>query len=86
MILATGSPAAETGVDGRLTVALEGGHGQLSVQSFRHGPLAPLDDLRSLAPADASAVAAARRVFGSATEALVSARGWSAALDARPMP
>ena len=53
----------------------------------------PLDDLRSLAPADAAAAIGAALVVGSGAEALVSARGggrWRDALpraaDARLLP
>jgi tRNA threonylcarbamoyladenosine biosynthesis protein TsaB len=65
-------------------VALHGGHGQLFVQSFRHDPLAPQDELRSLPPEDAAAVIAARLVLGSGAEALVTARGQGEALEAAP--
>src|SRR5688500_16672056 len=36
-----------------VAVALAGGHGELFVQSYGGDPLAPLDDLRSLAPPEA---------------------------------
>jgi tRNA threonylcarbamoyl adenosine modification protein YeaZ len=67
-----------------LAVALQGGHGQLFVQSFRHGPLAPTDDLRSLTPAEAAAVIGAHLVAGSGAGALVDARGFGTAVDALP--
>jgi tRNA threonylcarbamoyladenosine biosynthesis protein TsaB len=54
------------------------------VQSFRHGPLAPLDALRSLSPDEAAAATSAAMVFGSGAEALVSARGFGMATDALP--
>lgn len=69
---------------GESAVALEGGHGQLFVQSFRHGPLAPLDDLRSLRPEEAAAAIRAGQVAGSGAEALVRARGFGSARDALP--
>jgi tRNA threonylcarbamoyladenosine biosynthesis protein TsaB len=69
---------------GEVAVALDGGHGQLFVQSFRHEPLAPTDDLRSLPPAEAAAAIRAPLVLGSGAEALVSARGHGRALDAQP--
>jgi tRNA threonylcarbamoyl adenosine modification protein YeaZ len=65
-------------------VALHGGHGQLFVQSFRHDPLAPLDELRSLTPEDAAAAVAARLVLGSGAGALVTARGHGEAREALP--
>ncbi|HEX8669358.1 MAG TPA: tRNA (adenosine(37)-N6)-threonylcarbamoyltransferase complex dimerization subunit type 1 TsaB [Allosphingosinicella sp.] len=67
-----------------LAVALHGGHGQLFVQSFRHGPLAPIDALRSLTPAEAAEVTRAEVVAGSGAEALVLARGYGTATDALP--
>jgi tRNA threonylcarbamoyl adenosine modification protein YeaZ len=76
-LLAAAAEAAE------LAVALTGGHGELFVQSFGGDPIAPLDDLRSLAPEAAAATVAAELVVGSGAEALVSARGhgrWQAAL------
>ena len=63
-------------------VALEGGHGQLFVQSFADDPLRPLDALRSLLPEEAAAAMSARRVIGSGAAALVAARGFGEALEA----
>ena len=77
-LIAAAADAAE------LAVALHGGHGQLFVQSYRHGPLAPQDALQSLAPADAAAAIGAHAVYGSGAEALVSARGYGTAHDALP--
>jgi tRNA threonylcarbamoyladenosine biosynthesis protein TsaB len=65
-------------------VALIGGHGQLFVQNFRHAPLEPTDELRSLTPAEAAASVTAELVLGSGAEALVSARGHGKAVDALP--
>jgi tRNA threonylcarbamoyladenosine biosynthesis protein TsaB len=73
--------AAATGAE---AVALHGGHGEIFVQSFRHDPLAPTDDLRSLAPAAAALSIRGDRVAGSGAEALVSARGHGEAIDALP--
>jgi tRNA threonylcarbamoyladenosine biosynthesis protein TsaB len=67
-----------------VAVALQGGHGQLFVQSFRNDPLAPVDDLRSLPPGEAAASVSAELVLGSGAESLVSARGHGRALDAQP--
>jgi tRNA threonylcarbamoyl adenosine modification protein YeaZ len=84
--------AAASGEAG-IAVALVGGHGELFVQSYGGDPIAPLDALRSLAPADAAAVVSADLVLGSGAEALVAARGsgrWRDALpraaDARLLP
>ena len=76
--------AAATGSIGAVAVALQGGHGELFVQSFRHGPLAPTDELRSLAPAEAAARIDAPLVLGSGAAALVSARGHGEDLEAFP--
>ena len=76
-----------------VAVALHGGHGELFVQSFAGDPIAPVDELRSLAPARAAAVVRAALVVGSGAEALVAERGhgrWSdlvpRAADARLLP
>ena len=74
--------AAASG-ESEVAVALQGGHGELFVQSYGGDPLAPLDDLHSLAPKAAAEAAGADLVVGSGAEALVAARGrgrWSAAL------
>jgi tRNA threonylcarbamoyl adenosine modification protein YeaZ len=60
---------------GEIAVALQGGHGELFVQSYGGDPLAPLDALRSLAPDAAAAAIGADLVVGSGAEALVFARG-----------
>lgn len=70
--------------DGELAVALEGGHGQLFVQSYGREPLAPLDELRSMTPVDAAAALTTEAVHGSGAETLVKARGFGAARDALP--
>jgi tRNA threonylcarbamoyladenosine biosynthesis protein TsaB len=77
---AAGPDAGTAGV----AVALDGGHGQLFVQSFRRGPLEPTDELRSLPPDEAAARIGAALVLGSGAVALVSARGYGRAADAFP--
>ena len=76
-----------------VAVALQGGHGELFVQSYGRDPLRPLDALRSLAPDAAAAAVDSPLVLGSGAEALVAARGfgeWREALpraaDARLLP
>jgi tRNA threonylcarbamoyl adenosine modification protein YeaZ len=69
---------------GEIAVALEGGHGQLFVQSFAHGPLRTLDPLLSLPPGEAARVIRAGRVAGSGAAALVAARGHGEAIEALP--
>ena len=76
--------AAAAGVGGEIAVALDGGHGQLFVQSFGEVPMRPLDALRSLPPAEAAAAIRAARVVGSGAAALVAARGHGEAIDALP--
>lgn len=86
-LLAAASGASE------VAVALQGGHGELFVQSYGGDPIAPADALRSLPPDEAAAAVRAELVVGSGAELLVSARGhgrWSAdlprAADARRLP
>lgn len=67
-----------------VTIALEGGHGQLFVQSFAGDPLAPTDLLQSLDPKAAADVGAAQLVVGSGAQTLVAARGWGEARDLLP--
>lgn len=76
--------AAAIGAGGEIAVALEGGHGQLFVQTFGEEVMRPLDTLRSLPPAQAAAVIGAHRVAGSGAMALVEARGTGEAVDASP--
>lgn len=77
--------AAMAGRDGRpIAAALEGGHGELFVQSFAGDPLAPTDDLRSLPPEEAAALIAAPLVVGSGAARLVAARGWGEAVELLP--
>ena len=64
-----------------VAVALHAGHGQVFVQSFGHDPVTPLDELRSLYPADAAAAVDAATVVGSASSLLVETRGHGRALD-----
>ena len=85
--------AAAAGRAEPVVIALQGGHGEIFVQSYGGDPLAPLDELRSLAPAAAAVTTAARLVVGSGAEMLVAARGageWRDALpraaDARMLP
>ncbi|HYW15708.1 MAG TPA: tRNA (adenosine(37)-N6)-threonylcarbamoyltransferase complex dimerization subunit type 1 TsaB [Allosphingosinicella sp.] len=76
--------AAANGAGGEIAVALEGGHGQLFVQTFGEEAMRPLDMLRSLPPAEAAALIRAHRVAGSGAEALVAERGSGEAIDALP--
>ncbi len=72
------------GAGGEIAVALEGGHGQLFVQTFGEDVMRPLDTLRSLPPEQAAAAVHSHRVAGSGAPALVAARGSGEAIDALP--
>ncbi|HEX8308208.1 MAG TPA: tRNA (adenosine(37)-N6)-threonylcarbamoyltransferase complex dimerization subunit type 1 TsaB [Allosphingosinicella sp.] len=76
--------AAAAARGGEIAVALEGGHGQLFVQTFGEDMMRPLDTLRSLPPQQAAEAIGAHRVAGSGAFALVSARGSGEAVDALP--
>lgn len=77
--------AAMAQADGApVTAALEGGHGQLFVQSFAGDPLLPVDPLQSLSPGDAARASEAALVIGSGAPALVAARGWGEAREILP--
>ncbi|HEX8063229.1 MAG TPA: tRNA (adenosine(37)-N6)-threonylcarbamoyltransferase complex dimerization subunit type 1 TsaB [Allosphingosinicella sp.] len=69
---------------GEIAVALEGGHGQLFIQTFGEDMMRPLDTLRSLPPAAAAAAVRAPRVAGSGAAALVALRGSGEAVEALP--
>jgi tRNA threonylcarbamoyladenosine biosynthesis protein TsaB len=75
---------AATCGESEVGVALVGGHGELFVQNWRHDPLEPVDELRSLAPAEAADAVRAELVAGSGAEALIAARGHGRAFDALP--
>jgi tRNA threonylcarbamoyl adenosine modification protein YeaZ len=75
---------AATCGESEVGVALVGGHGELFVQSWRHDPLEPLDDLASLAPSQAAEAIRAELVAGSGAQALIAARGYGRALDVLP--
>jgi tRNA threonylcarbamoyladenosine biosynthesis protein TsaB len=74
-LIAAGAGADASQAGAQIAVALQGGHGELFVQSYCGDPLAPLDALRSLTPDAAAAAIEARFVVGSGAEALVAARG-----------
>ena len=75
--------AAASG-DARVAAALQGGHGELFVQSYGGDPIAPLDELRSLSPEAAAALIDTPLVVGSGAAALVAARGHGQAVDLLP--
>ena len=77
--------AAMAGAGGApVAAALQGGHGQLFVQSFAGDPLEPADILRSLTPQEAACAVSAPLVVGSGAAELVAARGFGEAVDLLP--
>jgi tRNA threonylcarbamoyl adenosine modification protein YeaZ len=76
--IAASAPGSE------IAVALQGGHGQLFVQSYGREPLMPLNELRSLFPDEAAASVRTHHIYGSGAEDLVNARGFGEAHDALP--
>jgi tRNA threonylcarbamoyladenosine biosynthesis protein TsaB len=76
--------AVAAAAGGEIAVALEGGHGQLFVQTFGEEVMRPLDTLRSLRPVEAAAEIRAHRVAGSGAASLVAERGWGEAIHALP--
>jgi tRNA threonylcarbamoyladenosine biosynthesis protein TsaB len=78
-LIAAGMPGEEP-----VAIALTGGHGELFVQQFDRGPLAPSAPVASLTPAAAAATISARLVAGSGATTLVAARGFGEAVDALP--
>ena len=67
-----------------VAAALEGGHGQLFVQSYGGDPLAPRGMLHSLPPQEAAEMISDSIVVGSGAEALVAARGYGTAFATVP--
>lgn len=67
----------------RVTVAMNGGHGEWFVQEFGAGAL-PSGELASRKPDDAVSTAEADLVAGTQAEALVAARGYGTALPLHP--
>jgi tRNA threonylcarbamoyladenosine biosynthesis protein TsaB len=63
-----------------VTIAIEGGHGEIFVQDFASG--LPVTPLASLPVADAAIREGPALVIGSAATSLVTARGWGDARDA----
>jgi len=73
---------AALGDEEEVAVAVEGGHGQLFVQSYRREPLVATDMLASLTPALAADYVTAPVIAGDGAEALVAARGHGTARPA----
>lgn len=67
-----------------VAAAMDGGHGELFVQSFERGPLRPCSEVTSLPPSLAAAQTTAELVVGPAAQALVEARGFGTAETIMP--
>ncbi|SDD43907.1 tRNA threonylcarbamoyl adenosine modification protein YeaZ [Sphingomonas sp. YR710] len=67
-----------------IAVAVIGGHGEIFVQRFSADPVAPLNDLASLTPAEAASQIRERRIHGSGAHMLTGARMWGDADDVLP--
>ncbi len=67
-----------------VSVAIEGGHGQIFVQNFATYPLRATADLVSLPLEDAVEAAVSKVVIGSASGRLVEARGAGTAIEGHP--
>jgi tRNA threonylcarbamoyl adenosine modification protein YeaZ len=67
---------------GPFLVAVEGGHGELFVQTFSADTARPLSELQSLTPAGAGALNLPLTMIGSGAERLMAARGMGAAHQA----
>ncbi len=83
-LIAAAAEESETGDEESVAVAITGGHGELFVQRYARAPLAPLDVLRSLPPAQAAAAIPESLVLGSGAAALVAARGTGRAEERFP--
>jgi tRNA threonylcarbamoyl adenosine modification protein YeaZ len=77
-LLAAGFEASK-----RFLVAVEGGHGELFVQTFDPSPLRPVGAMQSLTPLDASQMFDQEHVFGSGAERLVACRASGVAHSAQ---
>jgi tRNA threonylcarbamoyladenosine biosynthesis protein TsaB len=67
--------------DGEMTVAVEGGHGEIFVQDFSGAPFAATGRICSLTPEAAANLFANRLVIGSGAARLVTARGTGEAVE-----
>ena len=67
-----------------VAAVMHGGHGELFVQQFDRGPLAPSTPLLNLTPSDAAGDISAFQVIGPGAIDLVAARGSGEAIEAWP--
>ena len=76
--------AAGAMAEAPVAAAMLGGHGELFVQQFEPGPLAPSTPLLNLPPDQAADRISAAAVLGPGAADLVEARGWGEAVAAWP--
>jgi len=76
--------AASAEAEGEVAAAMDGGHGELFVQSFDGTTLVPRSELMNLSPTAAAEACAAELVVGPGAQKLVEARGWGTAVEAWP--
>ena len=76
--------AAAADGDEPVAAVMAGGHGELFVQEFACGPLAPAGPMLNLSPEDAAARVSTAKAIGPAAAALIEARGWGEAIAAFP--
>lgn len=77
--------AASAGMDGAVTAAMVGGHGELFLQTFDSASLQPRSEMLNLTPAAAAETSSADAVVGPGAKSLVEARGWGTAVDGWPV-
>ena len=76
--------AAGADHEGPVTAAIDGGHGELFVQTFDRRTLEAKSNLLNLSPEAAAAACPADMVVGPAAKRLVDARGWGTAVESWP--
>jgi tRNA threonylcarbamoyl adenosine modification protein YeaZ len=76
--------AASADAGGPEAAAMEGGHGELFVQTFDGQTLEPQSELLNLSPTAAGEACTAETVVGPGARRLIEARGWGTAIDAWP--
>ena len=77
--------AAGVEVDGAVAAAMDGGHGELFVQTFDGKTLEPQTELVSQLPGAAAQACEAEIVVGPGAQKLIEARGWGTAIDGWPL-
>ena len=70
--------------EGPVTAAIDGGHGELFVQTFDGRTMKAQSEVLNLSPEAAAAACPSETVVGSAAQRLVEARGWGTAIEGWP--